>query len=175
LGDKSNEVEALSSRQRQILRLIANHLQRKEIARLLNISEATVKTHTGEARRRLGVATSRDAARLLVRYEAEAVPADDESAPDSLTPEVAAPLAEKLATMPDNAMAAGPVTPADPQAGQDFWISISPRLKRLNALQCIGLIVLMALALVFIMVAFLAGTAATFQAIHTLLSQKPLG
>ena len=62
-------IEALTRRQKEILRLISQHYQTKEMARALNISERTVKTHTEEARRRLGVATSRDAARLLAAYE----------------------------------------------------------------------------------------------------------
>jgi len=69
LGDKTIAVETLSERQKEILRLIAQHLQAKEIARALKISESTVKTHTDAARRRLGVATSRDAARLLIEHE----------------------------------------------------------------------------------------------------------
>jgi len=69
LGDKIIGVDTLSERQKEILRLIAQHLQAKEIARVLQISESTVKTHTDTARKRLGVATSRDAARLLVEYE----------------------------------------------------------------------------------------------------------
>ena len=72
MGSKTAGIETLTQRQKEILRLISQHLQAKEVARLLNISERTVKTHTEEARRRLGVATSRDAARLLVTYEAEA-------------------------------------------------------------------------------------------------------
>jgi DNA-binding CsgD family transcriptional regulator len=62
-------VEALTARQREILRLISQHMQAKEIARALDISERTVKTHTDAARKRLGVATSREAARLLVAHE----------------------------------------------------------------------------------------------------------
>lgn len=69
MGDKTTGVEALTQRQKEILRLISHHLQAKEVARLLNISERTVKTHTEEARKRLGVATSRDAARLLADHE----------------------------------------------------------------------------------------------------------
>jgi DNA-binding CsgD family transcriptional regulator len=65
-------VETLSARQREILRLIAQNLQAKEVARLLGISEKTVRTHTEEARRRLSVGTIRDAARLLVAAELEA-------------------------------------------------------------------------------------------------------
>lgn len=69
MGDRTSGVEALSERQKEILRLIAQHLQAKEIARALKISESTVKTHTDTARKRLGVATSRDAARVLVEHE----------------------------------------------------------------------------------------------------------
>jgi len=63
------DVETLSDRQREILRLIAEYHQAKEVARILNISERTVRTHTEEARRRLGVGTSREAARLIVAYD----------------------------------------------------------------------------------------------------------
>jgi DNA-binding CsgD family transcriptional regulator len=71
-------VELLSDRQKEILRLVAKHYQAKEIARLLNISEHTVKTHTDEARRRLDVPTSRQAARLLAEYEGvTALPLDE--------------------------------------------------------------------------------------------------
>lgn len=62
-------IEALTQRQKEILRLVYQHYQTKEIARALNISERMVKTHTEEIRRRLGVATSRDAARLLAARE----------------------------------------------------------------------------------------------------------
>ena len=68
---KTAGIASLSRRQKEILRLIARHLQAKEIARLLSISEGTVRTHTEEARRRLGVATTRDAALLLASFERE--------------------------------------------------------------------------------------------------------
>jgi DNA-binding CsgD family transcriptional regulator len=64
-------IKTLTNRQKEILRLISQHMQAKEVARLLNISERTVKTHTDIARKRLGVSTSRDAARLLAAYDAE--------------------------------------------------------------------------------------------------------
>ena len=62
-------VKDLSVRQKEILRLIAQHHQAKEVARILNITEHTVKAHTETARRRLGVATSREAARILTAHE----------------------------------------------------------------------------------------------------------
>ncbi len=77
--DKTSLLEALSPRQKEILRLIAQHHQAKEIARILNISESTVKTHTDEARRRLGVPTSRAAARLLLSHEGAGPPASVET------------------------------------------------------------------------------------------------
>jgi len=70
MENKATGIEALSQRQKEILRLVSQQFQTKEIARILNIGERTVKTHTEEARRRLGVATSRDAARLLAAHEA---------------------------------------------------------------------------------------------------------
>jgi len=65
-----NGVERLSQRQREILRLMAQHFQAKEVAGILNISEKTVRTHTEEARRRLGVSSSREAARMVATHEA---------------------------------------------------------------------------------------------------------
>lgn len=47
-------IDALSERQKEVLRLTARHHQVKEIAHLLKISENTVKTHLIETRRRLG-------------------------------------------------------------------------------------------------------------------------
>ncbi len=69
MENKAAGIKALTQRQREILRLVSQQFQTKEIARILNIGERTVKTHTEEARRRLGVATSRDAARLLAAHE----------------------------------------------------------------------------------------------------------
>ena len=68
---KTAGVETLTHRQKEILRLISRHMQAKEVARQLNISERTVKTHTDAARKRLGVASSRDAARLLAAHDAQ--------------------------------------------------------------------------------------------------------
>ncbi len=62
-------IDALSERQKEILHLTAQHHQAKEIARLLHISENTVKTHMGEARRRLGGITTKQAIRLLLAQE----------------------------------------------------------------------------------------------------------
>lgn len=85
--DQHSKIAYLSLRQKEILRLIAQHLQAKEVAQLLQISEHTVRTHTDSARRKLGVATSRDAARLLQTFEREAGPAEglvDDQRPSSM-------------------------------------------------------------------------------------------
>ena len=79
--EKTLGVDALSARQKEVLRLVAAHHQAKEIARLLHISQYTVKTHIEEARRRLGSPSGREAARQLMAHEG--VPA--------LLPEVGAP------------------------------------------------------------------------------------
>lgn len=62
-------IESLSERQKEILRLAGRHHQTKEIARLLGISEHTIKTHLTEARRRLGGVTTRQAVRLFEEHE----------------------------------------------------------------------------------------------------------
>ncbi|MFT4074354.1 MAG: helix-turn-helix transcriptional regulator [Asticcacaulis sp.] len=85
--DKSSQIAALSVRQKEILRLIAQHMQAKEVGLLLHISEHTVRTHTDSARRKLGVATSRDAARLLAAFEignGPAPPLVDDERPSSM-------------------------------------------------------------------------------------------
>jgi len=62
----------LTPRERECLRLVAAHLHSKEIARRLSISQHTVDGHLNEARRRLGVASRRDAALLFRAWEADA-------------------------------------------------------------------------------------------------------
>lgn len=80
-----SRVATLSARQREILRLIARHMQAKEVARALHISEWTVRTHTEEARKRLGVASTREAARVLIEWEGrEALPHDEGPSPQGL-------------------------------------------------------------------------------------------
>lgn len=59
-------VDALPSRQRQVLELMARGLLNKQIAWELKISEKTVKMHRGLLIDRLGVATSAEAIRLAV-------------------------------------------------------------------------------------------------------------
>ena len=61
-----NELEQLTTRERQCLVGVAQHRQSKEIARDLGISSKTVDKHIETACKRLGVASRRDAALLLI-------------------------------------------------------------------------------------------------------------
>ena len=74
----AEEVHKLSPRQKEILRLLLNGFDAKSAARELGISIHTVNEHLREARRQLGVSSSRGAARLVA--QAEPVP------PNSLGP-----------------------------------------------------------------------------------------
>lgn len=65
----STAFEKLTPREREILRLIAAHLQSKEIARALNLSPKTVEMHVLSARRRLSGMSRRDAALAFVAWE----------------------------------------------------------------------------------------------------------
>lgn len=65
-------IDALSDRQKEVLRLTATHLQAKEIARKLNITERTVRAHTEGARKKLGAATSREAVRIFMANDTDA-------------------------------------------------------------------------------------------------------
>ncbi|MGV7034255.1 LuxR C-terminal-related transcriptional regulator [Methylobacterium symbioticum] len=59
------EIDKLTPRQREVLALIAEGLPNKEIARRLNISEATTKIHAGALMRVLGVKNRTEAALLV--------------------------------------------------------------------------------------------------------------
>lgn len=59
----------LSPREREVLRAMAAHRRAKEIARDLSISEHTVRSYAEEARKKLGVTSSRDAALLFLEFE----------------------------------------------------------------------------------------------------------
>lgn len=65
----STAFDKLTPREREILRLIAAHLQSKEIARELNLSPKTVEMHVLSARRRLSGLSRRDAALAFVAWE----------------------------------------------------------------------------------------------------------
>lgn len=61
--------DKLTPREREILRLIAAHLQSKEIARELGLSPKTVEMHVLSARRRLSGMSRRDAALAFVAWD----------------------------------------------------------------------------------------------------------
>jgi DNA-binding CsgD family transcriptional regulator len=63
------DVQNLTQRQKEILRLLLNGFDAKTAARELGISVHTVNEHLREARRNLGVSSSREAARLLRQAE----------------------------------------------------------------------------------------------------------
>jgi DNA-binding CsgD family transcriptional regulator len=65
----STAFEKLTPREREILRLIAAHLQSKEIARALGLSPKTIEMHVLSARRRLSGLSRRDAALAFVAWE----------------------------------------------------------------------------------------------------------
>ncbi|WP_280842168.1 DUF2807 domain-containing protein [Pontixanthobacter sp. CEM42] len=68
-------LEKLTPRQKEILRLLLGGFDTKSVARELDISVHTVTEHLREARRHLGVSSSREAARIL--GQAEATPPDN--------------------------------------------------------------------------------------------------
>lgn len=117
------DVEKLTPRQKEILRLILNGLDAKLAARELGISVHTVNEHLSEARRHLGVSSSREAARIL--RQAESTP------PNNMGP---------------NAL--GVVHPA----GRRFWLrQLSP--NRRLAYAGVSLLVLIAAAAIILSIA----------------------
>lgn len=161
-------VDSLSKRQKEILRLVARHHQVKEIARLLSISEATVRTHTEEARRRLGAATSREAAIVLLRHESgDGSLSEHELLPDAAedtVPESAARPVPKPATNADPAPARA-LPPVPETGGLSRW------LRQRSALECVGVILLVALGLTLVLAALLASSVTLIQAIQNLTGQ----
>ncbi|WP_411285908.1 response regulator [Lapillicoccus sp.] len=61
-GRPPQPADALSDRERQVLRLVAQGLANKQVGRALGISERTVKAHLGRIFRELGVADRTSAA-----------------------------------------------------------------------------------------------------------------
>ncbi|MBO9545198.1 helix-turn-helix transcriptional regulator [Caulobacter sp.] len=80
----STAFEKLTPREREILRLIAAHLQSKEIARALGLSPKTVEMHVLSARRRLSGMSRRDAALAFVAWEGGDPGSDYRKQPDDL-------------------------------------------------------------------------------------------
>jgi TonB family protein len=71
---------SLSERERETLRLLVRGHDSKSIASVLGLSIHTVNERLRDARRKLGVSSSREAARLLLAYEGGAAekPGDEE-------------------------------------------------------------------------------------------------
>lgn len=74
-----HQLSLLAPRELECLRLYHQRFEQKEIARLLTLSPATVKEYLGNARRKLGVASSAEAARLVA--DAEATPTSGREPP----------------------------------------------------------------------------------------------
>jgi DNA-binding NarL/FixJ family response regulator len=66
-GD-SRGIGALTGREREVLALLADGRSNREIARMLTVSEKTVKTHVSAILAKLGVADRTQAALLAVRH-----------------------------------------------------------------------------------------------------------
>jgi DNA-binding CsgD family transcriptional regulator len=67
---EKNKVDTLTDRQIACLRMVADHMTSKEIARVLSISPYTVDQRLDAARRKLNVASRKQAALLFVQSEA---------------------------------------------------------------------------------------------------------
>lgn len=76
------DFERLTERERQCLRLIGRAMSHKEVARELDLSDATVKEYLANARRKLGASTTREAARALMLAEAAREPLQNRGAPE---------------------------------------------------------------------------------------------
>ncbi|NKY40611.1 helix-turn-helix transcriptional regulator [Cellulomonas septica] len=58
----ASPADRLSARERQVLRLVAQGMANKQVARALGISERTVKVHVGNVFRQIGVGDRTSAA-----------------------------------------------------------------------------------------------------------------
>lgn len=92
-------VEALTDREKQTLRLIVRGHDAKSIARELNLSVHTINERLRDARRKLAVSSSREAARMLLEVEDAPPPPDylgdmriGEDPPPVMTEESPAPV-----------------------------------------------------------------------------------
>jgi DNA-binding CsgD family transcriptional regulator len=92
----------LPERQKEVLRLVFENYEAKQIALTLGISPHTVNDHMRAARRTLGVARTMDAARLLARFEH---PNRVGTEPIGIDPELKSNKSG-VATPPDEAVAA---------------------------------------------------------------------
>ncbi len=67
LADHDEPIETLTPREREVLELIGRGYSNKRIARALEVSEKTVKTHVGHVLAKLGVSDRTQAAVVAVR------------------------------------------------------------------------------------------------------------
>jgi DNA-binding CsgD family transcriptional regulator len=85
------KLSALTPKERECLRLVAQQRSSKEIARELGISKASVDTYCNRARAKLGVANRRAAAQLVVMMEGANEPAAEPAPAPAAAPAAAAP------------------------------------------------------------------------------------
>lgn len=75
--DQKEAIGSLPPRQLEVLRLVAQHLSTKEIAKALALSPHTVEAHIAALRRRLGGLARAEAGRLLAAWQASGTLASD--------------------------------------------------------------------------------------------------
>lgn len=68
----SESIESLTAKEKETLRLMVRGHDAKSMARELDLSVHTINDRLREARRKLGVTSSREAARLVFEYEGAA-------------------------------------------------------------------------------------------------------
>lgn len=78
-GYNSDQIDKLSEPQKQCLRLVADLLSSKQIARVLDISHHTVDQRLKRAQTILGVSSRAEAARMLIGHESGAVDSNSET------------------------------------------------------------------------------------------------
>jgi DNA-binding CsgD family transcriptional regulator len=153
-------IETLSERQKQVLRLVAQNHQAKEIARLLGISESTVKTHMEEGRRRLDVATTREAARLLAAQEGVS------PSPSALPLQGGYPLGG-MDQPPRDLPMSSTAEPTRLRPPENF----SERLRRLSTVQWLGLMLLAAILIPMVAGALLGSVMVLLHGIQNIRNQ----
>jgi FixJ family two-component response regulator len=72
LGELRARLETLTSREAEILRLIAEGRLNKQVAAALGISEITVKVHRGQVMRKMNARTFADLMRMVGMLETSA-------------------------------------------------------------------------------------------------------
>jgi DNA-binding CsgD family transcriptional regulator len=78
--ERNSSLDRLTVQERECLRLVAQHLSSKEIARKLGISKASVDTYCNRARAKLDAPDRRAAARIVQMAEGITISAEPERA-----------------------------------------------------------------------------------------------